>query len=284
MSPIVVVATAIDDGLQHVSRHARFRSGRDLCRSSSDRSITWSASAEEKRAPAGVRAPAPWKWRPPAWPPRAPELGLPFYCVRAVTDLADESLANDFNRALRPDGHFDTISILSLELCAIRRSGCRSCFGCGAVRSGLHAHWGSFLPIADSDLSDISRDHARRGLSRPECRQRRRDSHARHRPRRDPDSRGSLRNLPHRSEENRVQPAGAAAHLRPRNRRRGGGRRRRRDALPARATALSPFTTFPAWNAFTAAASSTPSARSTRKSASRPDSSRPAAALRSTCA
>ena len=43
---------------------------------------------------------------------RALELELPFYCVRAVTDLADESLVNDFNRALRPDGHFDTMSIL----------------------------------------------------------------------------------------------------------------------------------------------------------------------------
>ena len=38
--------------------------------------------------------------------------GLPFYCVRAVTDLADEDMANDFNRALRPHGHFDTIAIL----------------------------------------------------------------------------------------------------------------------------------------------------------------------------
>ncbi len=43
---------------------------------------------------------------------RALELGVPFYCIRSVTDLAEESLANDFNRALRPDGHFDTISIL----------------------------------------------------------------------------------------------------------------------------------------------------------------------------
>jgi len=43
---------------------------------------------------------------------RALDLGLPFYCVRAVTDLAGETLANDYNRALRPDGHFDTMSIL----------------------------------------------------------------------------------------------------------------------------------------------------------------------------
>jgi adenosylhomocysteine nucleosidase len=38
--------------------------------------------------------------------------GLPFYCVRAVTDLAGETMANDFNSALRPDGHFDTMIIL----------------------------------------------------------------------------------------------------------------------------------------------------------------------------
>ncbi len=37
---------------------------------------------------------------------------LPFYCIRAVTDLAGEALANDFNMALRPDGHFDTMRIL----------------------------------------------------------------------------------------------------------------------------------------------------------------------------
>jgi len=43
---------------------------------------------------------------------RAQVLGLQFYCVRAVTDLAGEDLANDFNAALRPDGHFDTIVIL----------------------------------------------------------------------------------------------------------------------------------------------------------------------------
>jgi adenosylhomocysteine nucleosidase len=35
--------------------------------------------------------------------------GLPFYCVRAVTDLRGEDMANNFNTALRGDGHFDTI-------------------------------------------------------------------------------------------------------------------------------------------------------------------------------
>jgi nucleoside phosphorylase len=41
---------------------------------------------------------------------------LPVYCVRAVTDLAGEDMANDFNKALRPDGHFDTIRILRSAL------------------------------------------------------------------------------------------------------------------------------------------------------------------------
>jgi adenosylhomocysteine nucleosidase len=38
--------------------------------------------------------------------------GIPFYCVRVVTDLAGEDMANDFNLALLPDGHFATIRIL----------------------------------------------------------------------------------------------------------------------------------------------------------------------------
>jgi adenosylhomocysteine nucleosidase len=43
---------------------------------------------------------------------RAESHGLPLYCIRAVTDLAGETLANDFNKALRLDGQFDTILIL----------------------------------------------------------------------------------------------------------------------------------------------------------------------------
>jgi len=37
---------------------------------------------------------------------------LPFYCIKVVTDLAGETMVNDFNRALREDGHFDTIVLL----------------------------------------------------------------------------------------------------------------------------------------------------------------------------
>jgi adenosylhomocysteine nucleosidase len=43
---------------------------------------------------------------------RAQALGVPFFCVRSVTDLAGETFANDFNAALREDGHFGTMQIL----------------------------------------------------------------------------------------------------------------------------------------------------------------------------
>jgi len=43
---------------------------------------------------------------------RAQAMSLPFYCIKAVTDLAGENLANDLNKALRPDGHFATILLL----------------------------------------------------------------------------------------------------------------------------------------------------------------------------
>lgn len=42
--------------------------------------------------------------------------GLPFYCVRSVTDRAGETFVTDFNRALRSDGHFATMSILKSAL------------------------------------------------------------------------------------------------------------------------------------------------------------------------
>jgi adenosylhomocysteine nucleosidase len=47
---------------------------------------------------------------------RALARGLPFYCVRAVTDVAGEDLANDFNQALRGDGHFATMRVFRHSL------------------------------------------------------------------------------------------------------------------------------------------------------------------------
>lgn len=49
---------------------------------------------------------------------RARHYGAPFYCVRAVTDLARESFANDFEGALKPDGRF---SVPALLLSALAR-------------------------------------------------------------------------------------------------------------------------------------------------------------------
>jgi nucleoside phosphorylase len=67
---------------------------------------------------------------------RAQARGLPFYCVRVVTDLAGETLANDFNAALRADGHFDTMIVLREilrrplarlpELCRLRQRSVRA--------------------------------------------------------------------------------------------------------------------------------------------------------------
>jgi adenosylhomocysteine nucleosidase len=47
---------------------------------------------------------------------RAEALGAGFFCIRAVTDVAGEDLANDYNRALRPDGQFDTMRIFRYVL------------------------------------------------------------------------------------------------------------------------------------------------------------------------
>ena len=47
---------------------------------------------------------------------RTEALGAGFFCIRAVTDMAGEDLANDYNRALRPDGRFDTMRIFRYAL------------------------------------------------------------------------------------------------------------------------------------------------------------------------
>lgn len=47
---------------------------------------------------------------------RAQKLGVPFFCIKSVTDLAGETMANDFNAVLRSDGRFDTMKILASSL------------------------------------------------------------------------------------------------------------------------------------------------------------------------
>jgi adenosylhomocysteine nucleosidase len=43
----------------------------------------------------------------------AEDLDLPFYCIRAVSDLATEDFANDFNAALGPDGQFSVLRLVT---------------------------------------------------------------------------------------------------------------------------------------------------------------------------
>lgn len=42
--------------------------------------------------------------------------GIPWFCVRSVTDTANEGFVTDFNKALRSDGHFGTINLLTSAL------------------------------------------------------------------------------------------------------------------------------------------------------------------------
>ncbi len=51
----------------------------------------------------------------------AEDLGLPFYCIRAVSDLAGEDFENDFDAALGPDGQFGTMRLLRGALASPRK-------------------------------------------------------------------------------------------------------------------------------------------------------------------
>jgi hypothetical protein len=41
------------------------------------------------------------------------ELNVPFYCIRAVSDLANEDFANDFNKFLMPDGRISAARLIA---------------------------------------------------------------------------------------------------------------------------------------------------------------------------
>jgi adenosylhomocysteine nucleosidase len=47
---------------------------------------------------------------------RVREWGMPFYCIRSVTDLANESFRIDFNAVRKPDGRFSTPRILAAAI------------------------------------------------------------------------------------------------------------------------------------------------------------------------
>jgi nucleoside phosphorylase len=51
----------------------------------------------------------------------ADDLSVPFYCVRAVSDLANEDFANDFNAALEPDGRFSLPRLITGALASPSR-------------------------------------------------------------------------------------------------------------------------------------------------------------------
>ncbi len=88
------------------------------CRTSPTRQGCWLLSITWRRPPPkngryGLPGLPQWKWRQPGIARQAVEYGLPLFCIRSVTDTAGQSFVTDFNGALRSDGHFDTIRILS---------------------------------------------------------------------------------------------------------------------------------------------------------------------------
>jgi adenosylhomocysteine nucleosidase len=50
------------------------------------------------------------------------DLDLPFYCIRAVSDLATEDFANDFNAALGPDGRFSVARLVTGALSSPKKN------------------------------------------------------------------------------------------------------------------------------------------------------------------
>jgi adenosylhomocysteine nucleosidase len=85
-------------------------------RSGAIRSIPYIAQTAEQKRNLAVNGAIAVEMEAAGIAARAQSYGLPLYCIRAVTDLAGESLANDFNKALRLDGQFDTILILKGSL------------------------------------------------------------------------------------------------------------------------------------------------------------------------
>jgi nucleoside phosphorylase len=109
----VVVASAVN-GLPASQPRTRkpFRTGAIV---SIDRIA---ASVEEKQMLAAAHGAIAVEMEAAAVVKRAGELGVPFYCVRAVSDTASETFALDLNRARGRDGRFKVSRIL---LQAMRR-------------------------------------------------------------------------------------------------------------------------------------------------------------------
>lgn len=110
----VVVGTAVADGLRQyplrpVAGGGRHRTG-VIC------SIDHIAQTAVEKARLHASGAVAVEMEAAGVAGRAETHSLPMYCVRSVTDLAGEDMANDFSKALRPDGHFATMAILRSAL------------------------------------------------------------------------------------------------------------------------------------------------------------------------
>ena len=88
----------------------------------------------------------------------AKRLGVPFYCVRAVSDTAQEGFPLDLNAARDGRAGFGRERSLR-RLCAGRCREFRNCCGCEGMPQWRFEHWESSLETAVSEIasrSDIS--------------------------------------------------------------------------------------------------------------------------------
>ena len=99
----------------------------------------------------------------------AEDLGVPFYCIRAVSDLAGEDFANDFNAALTPDGRFSTLRLVA-GAWRVRGSDSENCCACSSGPRWHQKTWETFLPIALSSHGDENANMLRRRVSRQQRR------------------------------------------------------------------------------------------------------------------
>jgi len=142
--------------------------------------------------------------------PYVRDRGVPFFCVRAVSDLADESFSNDFNAALGPDGRYRMARLIGSALMQpfTRFSGVDP--SKTTLRYGGSKAREIFLTVAVSEktgksqtevcatVPSVMRAAVYRGRGEVSVEQ---IPHSRDRSGRGSDSRGSLRSVPYGSEK-----------------------------------------------------------------------------------
>ena len=100
LEPVEGFAARVPGGAKAFSRGAVLTANRVVLTAAEKSELRLSGAVAVEMEAAGVAAQAAGR-------------GLPFYCVRAVSDGAAQSFGIDFNRAWLPDGRFSTARVLA---------------------------------------------------------------------------------------------------------------------------------------------------------------------------